>query len=284
MLEALRNLLREVNAILAALRQVAGSGPVNSAAIERIQELVLTWSVNVRPGLAAIKVPREVLNRADELTSKLARLASGTATNTAITAALGDVRTVFHEQVLVEVAATPPGVLAAFPQPAPVALFPEIPDLPNQLVPYAIQGWSEQMKKFLQKNPFGKNVFIMVSYRSRLEPLIGAVKRKLVRLRLKPVLAKDHTLTNDLYNPIACLLCCSYGVAIFDKAEARQTHNPNVVYELGMMHLLKRPCVLLKHAKLKQMPTDILSMLYEPYGTQREAVRKLGEWWDRTNL
>lgn len=283
MLEALRNLLREASAILAALRSVAGDTSINSVVIERIQELVLTWSVNVRPGLSAIGVPIEVLNRADELALKLARLASGTATNNAITNALSDVRSVFHEQVLVEVAAIRPGVLAAFGSQAPVALFSEIPDLPNQLVPYSVQGWSGEMKKFLQQNPFQKNVFIMVAYRAHLQPLIEAVKRKLVRLHLKPVLASEHALTNDLYNAIACLLCCSYGVAIFGRAEKAQSHNPNVLYELGMMHLLKRPCLLLKHKKAKKMPSDILSLLYEDYSSQKEAVRKLGGWWTRIN-
>jgi hypothetical protein len=65
--------------------------------------------------------------------------------------------------------------------------------------------------------------------------------------------------------------------------EAAQMHNPNVVYELGMMQLLKRPCVILKHAKLKRMPTDLSSRLYEDYSTQKEAARKLTEWWARSN-
>jgi len=86
-----------------------------------------------------------------------------------------------------------------------------------------------------------------------------------------------------LNNPVACLLCCSYGVAIFDRAETAQMHNPNVVYELGMMQLLNRRCVILKHHRLKQMPTDLLGKLYESYANQGEAVRKLGQWWDRTN-
>jgi len=84
-------------------------------------------------------------------------------------------------------------------------------------------------------------------------------------------------------NPIACLLCCSYGVAIFDRAQLTQAHNPNVVYELGMMQLLKRPCVILKHAKLRKMPTDLLSMLYEGYSSRQEAADKLGAWWARNN-
>jgi hypothetical protein len=282
-LEALKNLLREVNAILVAVRQGPGNSSLSPPIIERIQELVLTWSVNVRPGLAAVKIPKEVLNRADDLTSSLARLASGTVSNKAIAVALGAVRKVLHEQILLEVARIPPEVLASFVAPAPGTLFPEIPDLPNQLVPYAVQGWSGQIKNFLQKNSFGKNVFIMVSYRARLEPLINDVKDRLVTLDLNPVLAKDHSLTNDLYNPIACLLCCSYGIAIFDRAETAQTHNPNVVYELGMMQLLKRPCVILKHRKLKTMPTDLLSMLYEDYSSQQEATQKLSDWWKRIN-
>jgi hypothetical protein len=282
-LDVLRNLLKEVSAILSALRRAGGNSAVSSAVVERTQELAVTWSINVRPGLAAIGVPKEVLERADKLTSKLARLTPGVVNRNKLFAALGAVWKVLHEQILLEVARIPLGVQAAFPPPDPAPLFPEISDLPNELVPYAVQGWSEQIKKFLKANPFGKNVFIMVSYRARLEPLINGVKDKLKRLHLNPVLAKDHGLTNDLYNPIACLLCCSYGVAVFDRAETAQIHNPNVVYELGMMQLLKRPCVILKHSKLRNMPTDLLNMLYEDYSSQKEAVRKLGEWWTRSN-
>ena len=60
-------------------------------------------------------------------------------------------------------------------------------------------------------------------------------------------------------------------------------HNPNVVYELSIMHFLKRPCVILKHSKLKTMPAHILAMLYESYSSQNEAVLKLGEWWERVS-
>lgn len=283
MQETLRNLLREVNAILAALRLSTGTSIVTAAVLERIQELVLTWSANVRPGLAAIGVPKEVLNRADTLTSKLARLAAEPARNNKIILALNAVRDVLLRQILVEVAQVPLGRQAAFLAASPVSLFPEISDLPNQLVPNAIQGWSKEIRGFLQKNPFDRNVFIMVSYRPSLNPLIEVVKEKLVTLRLNPVLARDYSLTNDLYNALACLLCCSYGVAIFDRAQVTQTHNPNVVYELAMMQLLKRPCVILKHTRLGRMPTDLLSMLYEDYSSRDEAADKLGVWWERNN-
>jgi len=280
-LEALRNLLREVSAILSALRSAEANSTPNRALLERSREAAVAWSVNVRSGLAAIGVPKEVLERADTVTYFLAGLTSGTPNGAQLLAAVDSVFQVLHGQVLLEFAKIPEGVKAALPAPGPGLLFPEISDLPNELVPNSVLGWSKHIKTFLRANPFDNNVFVMVAYRAKLEDLISAVKKKLVQLDLNPVLARDHQLTNDLYNPVACLLCCSYGVAIFDRAETAQMHNPNVVYELSMMHLLKRPCVILKHSKLKKMPADILSMLYEDYSSQREAVRKLGDWWDR---
>jgi hypothetical protein len=280
-LEALRNLLREVSAILSALRSAEANSTPNRALLERSREAAVAWAVSVRSSLAAIGVPKEVLERADTVTYFLAGLTSGTPNGTQLLAAVDSVFQVLHGQVLLEFAKIPEGVKAALPVPGPGLLFPEISDLPNELVPNSVLGWSKQIKTFLRANPFDNNVFVMVAYRAKLEVLISAVKKKLLQLDLNPVLARDHQLTNDLYNPVAGLLCCSYGVAIFDRAETAQMHNPNVVYELGMMHLLKRPCVILKHSKLRKMPTDILSMLYEDYSSQREAVRKLGDWCER---
>jgi hypothetical protein len=281
--EALRNFLKEVSAILAALRRSPRNSQISRAVILRIQELAATWAGNVRPGLAAIGVPPEVLARTDRLTYDVARLITSSSDRNKLHSAVGTLWKALHEQILLEVARIPLGRQAAAAAPAPAALFPEISDLPNQLVPRPLQGWSEPIKKFLRANPFGKNVFVMVSYRAALQSLIEDVEKKLTALNLNPIVARDHALTNDLYNPIACLLCCSYGVAIFDRAETSQMHNPNVVYELGMMQLLKRPCVILKHTKLKKMPTDLLSMLYEDYSSRKEAVQKLAAWWDRIN-
>lgn len=281
MLEALRNLLREVTAILSVLRGTTRNSAMSGALLERTREVAVAWSLNVRPGLAAIGVPKEVLERADKLTRDLAGLSSVTPGRDRVLAAVDAVWNVLHAQVLLEFARIPLGVRAASPSPGPAALFPEISDLPNELIPNPIYGWSGRIKHFLEANPFENNVFVMVAYRAKLEPLIGGIKKKLEELHLNPVVARDHQLTNDLYNPIACLLCCNYGVAVFDRAETAQTHNPNVVYELSMMHFLKRPCVILKHARLRTMPTDILTMLYESYSSQKEAVHRLEDWWER---
>jgi hypothetical protein len=54
---------------------------------------------------------------------------------------------------------------------------------------------------------------------------------------------------------------------VFDKAEVAQTFNPNVAYELGMLHLLGRDCLILKHDTLDVLHSDILMKLYQEYKT-----------------
>src|SRR5205085_5285742 len=111
------------------------------------------------------------------------------------------------------------------------SLIPEIPGLGNELLPNALYGWIPKMQAFLKEYSFDRNVFLMYAYRSRITRLVGSIKKKLQTLELNPIIAKEHALTDDLYNPIACLLCCNYGIAVFDHAEPEQTHNPNIIYE-----------------------------------------------------
>ena len=81
---------------------------------------------------------------------------------------------------------------------------------------------------------------------------------------------------------MACLLCCSKGLAVFDEPEAEQVFNPNVAYELGMMHLLGRTCRILKHSSLEVLHTDILMKLYLPYSTLEEVAAHLNQWLGTT--
>ena len=76
----------------------------------------------------------------------------------------------------------------------------------------------------------------------------------------------------------ACLLCCRYGIAIFDIAEEQPEFNPNVTYELGMMHLLQRECLIFKSSLIKTMPTDILQKIYVPFSSPDEAADKVDVW------
>jgi hypothetical protein len=161
------------------------------------------------------------------------------------------------------------------------SVLPEIPGLTNDLIPNALYGWAKAIRTFLQQNSYDHNVFVMVAYKPSLRKLISDVKQALTEIGLNPVVARDHNLTDDLYNPLACLLCCRFGAAIFDKGESKQLHNANIVYELAMMQTLKRPCMILKHRNVKTMPSDFLHKLYEPYRTSNDAVNAVKGWWRR---
>ena len=126
--------------------------------------------------------------------------------------------------------------------------------------------------------PFDKSVFLMIRYRNRNRQLISQLKRALSSNGLTAILASEHNLTNDLYNPIACLLSCARGIAVFDQSEEGQDFNPNVAYELGMMHLLGRDVLILKHSSLKSLHTDILMRLYHEYDSPATAARHIGAW------
>jgi len=153
-----------------------------------------------------------------------------------------------------------------------------IPDLPRSFVPNSILGWRSRLEDFLSKHPFDKSVFIMIRYRTRNAELIKFLKKALLSEGLFGVLASEHNLTDDLYNPVACLLCCSKGIAVFDKAEPKEIFNPNVAYELGMLHLLGRHCLILKHSSLKALQTDVLMKLYTRYQKSDDITQIVKNW------
>ena len=118
----------------------------------------------------------------------------------------------------------------------------------------------------------------MIRYRRRTEAIITRIKQALHAKGLFAVIASEHAITDDLYNPIACLLCCARGIAVFDTAERRETFNPNVAYELGMLHLLGRPCLILKHRQLKTLQTDILMKVYVAFRNAADVSQLVTDW------
>jgi hypothetical protein len=281
-LEALRTLRRELDSLLESLRGVPGvfvpPGPIR----ERIQEFYLSWS-NLRPQLESAQIPQAVIRRAENLTEAIVRLSGSRNRKERYRRGLTALRGVLGKELLLEIAR-----LQRSAQTEKVSahviersVLPEIPGLTNDLVPNALYGWANSIRIFLRQNSYDHNVFIMVAYRPPLAALIADVRQALIDLGLNPVVARDHSLTDDLYNPLACLLCCRYGVAIFDKGESKQLHNANIVYELAMMQTLKRPCMILKHESVKTMPSDFLHKLYEPYRTRKDAVGAVKGWWQK---
>lgn len=283
MLEALRTLRRELDSLLESLKGTAGVFVIPGPVRDRIQQFYLSWS-NLRPQLESAQIPRAVIYRAEDLIERLVRLSSGRSRKEAYLRRMRDLRGVLGKELLLEIARAQGSVQAQAVGGAHFierSVLPEIPGLTNDLIPNALYGWANPIRTFLRQNNYDHNVFIMVAYRASLKKLISDVRQAVTDLGLNPVVARDHNLTDDLYNPLACLLCCRYGVAIFDKGESRQLHNANIVYELAMMQTLKRPCVILKHRDVKTMPSDFLHKLYEPYATSKEAGDAVKAWWQR---
>jgi len=281
-LDALRTLRRELDALLESLKGMSGVFVTSAAVRRRIEEFYLSWS-NFRPLLESSQVPQAVIRRAENLTKDIIRLSAGKNRRDRYLRKFGALRRVLGKELLLEIAKLPPptGTEGNTARVIRRSMVPEIPGLTNDLIPNALYGWIEEMRNFLRQNTYDRNVFIMVAYKAELDALISDIEQTLTGLGLNPIVARDHRITNDLYNPLACLLCCQFGVAIFDKGESKQLHNANIVYELAMMQILKRQCVILKHQRLKTMPSDFLHILHEPYKTPDDAVKAVKSWWRR---
>lgn len=128
-------------------------------------------------------------------------------------------------------------------------------------------GFRSRMEDQLKKFPFERNVFLMMRFRKANDRISKAIIGILKDSGLNGVRADQPAwnITNNVYNAIAVLYCCKYGIAVLDKAEVNQTYSPNVIYELGMMQCLERECLILKDDSLPVIPFDLLKDLYKPY-------------------
>jgi hypothetical protein len=141
-------------------------------------------------------------------------------------------------------------------------------------------GYQKNIQQQLEKYPFEKNVFLMLRFREENKGLSNYIIKHLSAAGLKGVRADqpEWNLTKDVYNPIAVLYCCKYGIALFDEAEEHQAYNPNVMYELGFMHSLERDCMILRNASLPRVPFDLLKNLYTPYADKAAIRRNIRLW------
>lgn len=264
---------------LSTLRDIVSSYPKKTlrdeALLDRFRTLFRTWISTVRPAIEPLlQSKKDFLKLGAEL-EVLANLTSKYKPIADYRKRLSKAIQLSNDLVLY----LPPSGEAISPSSANTELFlPSIPDLPSKLVPNPLVGWRRKLAAFTDKYFFDKSVFIMVRYRDRNESLIRAIKSILSKNGHHGILASDHNLTDDLYNPIACLLCCSKGIVIFDEAETEEKFNPNVAYELGMLHLLGRSCLILKHQSLRALQTDILMKLYSEYTTVEEACTHTRDW------
>jgi hypothetical protein len=141
-------------------------------------------------------------------------------------------------------------------------------------------GFQDDIRRQLERFPFEKNVFLMMRFRKKNKALSNHIIKHLAAAGLNGVRADlpQWNLTKDVYNPIAVLYCCKYGIALFDEAEENQAYNPNVIYELGFMHSLGRDCMILRNDSLPPVPFDLIKNLYTPYAGNTAVRTNIQVW------
>jgi DNA-binding response OmpR family regulator len=149
-------------------------------------------------------------------------------------------------------------------------------------LPKALQGFKKDLERQLLQFPFEQNVFLMMKFRSTNRDVADYITEILQRRDFRAVRADDRewNITGNVYNPIAVLYCCKYGIALFDEPEDRQAYSPNVAYELGIMHQQNEECLILRHSSLPQVPFDLIKDLYESYDRDLQLRRIIERWSD----
>lgn len=128
-------------------------------------------------------------------------------------------------------------------------------------------GYKRDIERRISDLPFHENVFLMMKFRDGNRELGQFIIESIHSHGLRGVRADqdEWNITSNVYNPIAVLYCCKYGIALFDEPEEHQAYSPNVAYELGMMHYQNKDCLILKHSTLPQLPFDLIKDLYVEY-------------------
>ncbi len=146
-------------------------------------------------------------------------------------------------------------------------------------------GFKPQMIERLDRYPYHKNIFLMMKFRDSNKLVYEFISEQIEARGFNCVRA-DHgnwNITGNVYNPIAVLYCCKYGIALFDESEERNTFSPNVAYELGMMHLQRKSCLILRHNSLPPMPFDLIKDLHQPYTKDLELRQIVVNWLNTIN-
>ncbi|MCL2599510.1 MAG: hypothetical protein FWD76_06370 [Firmicutes bacterium] len=119
--------------------------------------------------------------------------------------------------------------------------------------PKALVGYKSEMQHFLNKYPYRQNIFLMIRYRSTNKMLRHYIKKVISDNNFHCVLADELNITHNVYNPMVASLLCKYGIAIFEPPEPSHSFSPNVAYELGLMQILDKTCLVSKHKSLKSI-------------------------------
>jgi DNA-binding NarL/FixJ family response regulator len=147
-------------------------------------------------------------------------------------------------------------------------------------LPKPLVGFKPDIERQLRRFPFARNVFLMMKFRSTNADLGAFIIDTLAAHGLRGIRADapDWNITHNVYNPIAVLYCCKFGIALFDEAETGQAYSANVAYELGIMHNQEKDCLILRHTSLPTVPFDLIKDLYQVYERDLQVRGHIERW------
>ncbi len=127
---------------------------------------------------------------------------------------------------------------------------------------------------------YDRNVFLMMKFRDTNKLVFEFIRKKLEESGFNCVRADqpEWNITQNVYNPLAVLYCCKYGIALFDEPEEGNLFSPNVAYELSMMHMQGKECLILRHKLLPAMPFDLTKDIHKPYSKDLELEEIVRNW------
>ena len=141
-------------------------------------------------------------------------------------------------------------------------------------------GFKKDIEAQIERFPFSKNVFLMMKFRMTNREVGDYIVENLAKHGMRGIRADDDSwnITRNVYNPIAVLYCCKFGIALFDEPEEHQAYSPNVAYELGMMHYQNKHCLVLRHSSLPSIPFDLIKDLYVTYDRDLKVKQIIQSW------
>jgi CheY-like chemotaxis protein len=105
--------------------------------------------------------------------------------------------------------------------------------LPGDLrinLPKPLLGFRGEIERKLRKCPYEKNIFLMMRFRSHTREIADYITDTLKLHSFRGVRADDEgwNLTGNVYNPVAVLHCCKFGIALFDDLADQQSYSANI--------------------------------------------------------
>jgi guanylate kinase len=127
---------------------------------------------------------------------------------------------------------------------------------------------------------YDRNIFLMMKFRDNNKLVYRFIKTQLEKNGFNCIRADEPgwNITRNVYNPLAIIYCCKYGIALFDEPEEGNEFSPNVAYELSMMHLQRKNCLILLHKSLPAVPFDFIKDLHKKYSEVVELEEIVSRW------